>query len=231
MALAFCATAHAGVVLSGTRVVYPAAEKEVTLRVQNESQTPRLVQSWLDDGDGTQLAGDSNTPFLLTPPMTRIEPGKGQALRIMYTGEALPQDRESVFWLNVLDVPPRPQGQDGVNYMQVAVRTRIKVFYRPVGLQGDPLGAIDTLQWRLVRDGSGYALDCFNPSDYHVSFNSVGLKGHMPREGVGIGGMVAPHSSQRFALPPVAVPSTARIAFVAINDYGGKVEREADFTR
>lgn len=38
-----------------------------------------------------------------------MEPKSGQTIRIVYTGESLPQDRESLFYLNVLDIPAKPK--------------------------------------------------------------------------------------------------------------------------
>jgi chaperone protein EcpD len=64
----------------------------------------------------------------------------------------VPQDRESVFWLNVLEIPPKPVGK--ANHIQLTVRSRLKLFYRPAGLAGSPKAAVAQLRWRLVR-GSG----------------------------------------------------------------------------
>ncbi|MCP6324282.1 fimbria/pilus periplasmic chaperone, partial [Klebsiella pneumoniae] len=85
-----------------------------------------------------------------------------------FTGEALPADRESVFWLNVLDVPPQPQGEGG-NFMQFAIRTRVKLFYRPVGLPGSAADAIEQVSWRLSGGDSGRVLRATNASAFHVS--------------------------------------------------------------
>ncbi|EHT4271250.1 fimbria/pilus periplasmic chaperone, partial [Escherichia coli] len=41
------------VVIMGTRVVYPAAQKSINIRLNNENSSPALVQSWLDTGDAT----------------------------------------------------------------------------------------------------------------------------------------------------------------------------------
>ena len=221
-------SAMAGVTLGGTRIIYPEAEREVTLRMQNESDVPRLVQAWVDDGDASRSAETSNAPFVLTPPLTRIEANHGQALRIVYTGENLPADRESVFWLNVLDVSPRPKGGTTDNYMQVAVRTRIKLFFRPKGLRSDPVSAVEGLRWRLVHDSQGYAVECSNPSAYHVSFGRVWIKGQASE--AGDGGMVSPGGTERFHIAG-AVGDGAKVAFKVINDYGGITEREAVLTR
>ena len=55
--------ATAGVVVNGTRVVYPAAKREVTISIRNASETPSLVQAWLDAGDPQSKAGTSKSPL------------------------------------------------------------------------------------------------------------------------------------------------------------------------
>jgi chaperone protein EcpD len=102
-------SAHASVVISGTRVVYQAKEREVTVKLSNEGSSPALVQVWLDTGNPNATPDESDVPFTLTPPLFRLDPKKGQSLRLIYTQEPLPQDKESLFWLNVLEVPPRGQ--------------------------------------------------------------------------------------------------------------------------
>ena len=101
--LAFVATtlftaapyAAAGVVVDGTRVVYPAAKREVTINIRNPGNTPSLVQAWLDAGDPHAKPGESKVPFVLTPPLFRLDPTKVQSLRVVYTHDPLPENRES----------------------------------------------------------------------------------------------------------------------------------------
>lgn len=100
--------AFADIVLSGTRIIYKAAQKDTTIRLENKGSTPALVQSWLDDGDPNADPSTINVPFNATPPVSRIEPGRGQTVKLTYTGNrTLPKDRESIYWFNVLEVPPK----------------------------------------------------------------------------------------------------------------------------
>src|SRR6478609_879117 len=135
---------HAAIVITGTRVVYPAEEREVTVKMNNTGTLPALVQTWIDDGNEKTSAQEKSVPFALLPPIFRIDPGKGQSVRMTYTKEPLPQDRESVFWLNVLEIPPRPDAElrDSRNILQMAFRSRIKIFFRPKGLPGNANEAI-----------------------------------------------------------------------------------------
>lgn len=211
--------------ISGTRVIYPASAREVTLELTNKGDVPVLVQTWLDTGDSRIRPGEAAAPFVITPPITRIEAQRGQSLRLANVGQGLPPDRESVFWLNVLEVSPSPKvGQMDNNQMQFAFRSRIKLFYRPEGLAGDVARSAQRLDWRLIREGSGYVLRASNPSRYHVSISNLELQtAEAKRYSNQRGGMVAPGGE--FDFPVERLSGTAHpkvLTFYWLNDYGAR---------
>jgi chaperone protein EcpD len=122
---------------------------------------------------GTEKAVPANiaVPFVLTPPINRVDAGKSQSLRITYLGSPpLPQDKESVFWVNVLEVPAKSKGiKEDQSRLNIAFRSRIKLFYRPAGLKGNSLQAIKELQWQPAGDG----VNVTNPTPYYVSTAST----------------------------------------------------------
>jgi len=181
--------------ISGTRVIYPANAREVTLELTNKGSSPSLVQVWIDAGDRRIRPGAEALPFLVTPPITRIEAQRGQSLRLAYVGQGLPQDRESVFWLNVLEVPPSVKStQAGQNLVQLAFRS------------------------------SGYALRASNPSLYHVSISNLELQATASkRYSNSSGGMVAPGGSFDFPLEQLSGAVHAKtVTFYWLNDYGAR---------
>lgn len=226
-AVAVCAvmpTAKASVVIAGTRVIFDAAQGETTVRLTNDNDRPALVEAWIDAGDIAATPDTAHTPFLLTPPIFRMDAHKEQSLRILYVQGAkpLPSDRESVFWLDVLEVPPKPSGPEyaGKNYMQFSVRTRIKLFYRPAKLPGDPLKAPQQLAFRIAP-GKEPALEIRNPTPYYITIGSVTL-GNDSNPVKDASGMVAPFGDLRLPLHDVTrtpAPGTP-IRFTTINDYG-----------
>lgn len=218
-ALFFTQAATAGVVINGTRVIYPAQSREVTVQVDNVGDAPALVQAWVDSGDPDQTADTSSAPFVLTPPISRVEPGRSQALRLIFSGAQLPTDRESVFWLNVLDVPPSPEntGDEEQNFLQVAFRSRLKLFYRPQGLTGNANDAPSSLRWS--RHGDRLRVD--NPSPYYVTLAEVrAVTGSNERPVEEEGTMVEPKQNLEFTVPA----DIEQVRFTTINDYGGRVE-------
>lgn len=204
---------QASVVISGTRVVYPESQKEVTVKVTNMGSGPVVLQSWIDNGDVNARPETLKVPFVLTPPINRVEPNKSQTLRISYTGTALPKDKESVFWLNVLEIPAKADASSKKNYLQMAYRSRIKLFFRPQGLMGNANDAAKSLVWTKVPGG----LKATNPTPFHISLVTVGVNGGGKKSQVE-GQMISPKDSLTFAFPGNSSGSTVDIEFV--NDYG-----------
>ena len=215
--------AQASVVIAGTRVVFDAKEREVTIKLSNEGQLPALTQVWLDKGDASSSPASIAVPFTVTPPVSRIDPGKGQTLRVFHTGEAMPQDRESVFWLNVLEVPPVSKDQGDANKLQMAFRTRIKLFYRPAGLAGSAQEAPAKIEWRLVRKGSQAVLEARNPTAFFVSIASLEVAGAGKVAKFEQGGMVGPGETQEFPLTGEVPTASPMLHYQAINDFGGPI--------
>ncbi len=158
--VALTTTGHAEIVLHGTRVIYPSNAREITLQLSNNGTAPSLVQAWIDDGNAKSTPDEANVPFIITPPISRVEAAKGQTLRItaLPTTSQLNQQQESIFWLNVLDIPPKPEGRTqqkdqatstSNNFLQLAIRSRIKFFYRPIDLKDNIDQISDKVQWKV----------------------------------------------------------------------------------
>jgi P pilus assembly chaperone PapD len=224
LALCLGATcAHANVIIAGTRVVFPAKEGEVTLRMTNDNTKPALVEVWIDRGDLHSVPNKVDTPFLITPPLFRMEAQKDQSVRIIATSPNLPADRESLFWLNVLEVPPKPTGPEdqGKNLLQLAIRSRLKFFYRPANLPGDPLKAPGQVTWKVVSDGSGFALEVHNPTAYHITILQATLNAG-GKSYTSDTGMVDPFGTLRLSVKGLAsAPANGTpVAYAVVNDYG-----------
>jgi chaperone protein EcpD len=230
MASMAAGSVQASVVIGGTRVVYPLDQREVTVKLNNDSASPSLVQVWMDDGDASEKPADSKAPFVITPPIFRMGAGKSQALRVIYSGGAVPQDRESVYWLNVLDIPPKADakadGNANANSLQFAYRTRIKLFVRPQKLPGKPEEAPRQLDWKVVPapQGHGQALAVSNPTPYYVSFGEIDVSANGRSFRNDRGGMAAPQGTTVIDIPQMSGVHGGKVHYLSINDFGGATE-------
>lgn len=210
--------ALASVQLGATRVIYHSDDKNVSIQVNNPGKDPVLLQSWIDDGDAQLSPEKINVPFVLTPPLTRVNGGEGQTLRLAFVGTALPPDRESVYWLNVLEIPP-VAGKSS-NNIQVAFRSRIKIFYRPASLSDK--GAQEApaqLQWNKQNNH----ITITNPTPYYVSILEISAAQNGQQISVPAD-MVAPKSSASFEIPQaLKLSSNTAVSVKTMNDFGAVV--------
>lgn len=224
------ADAWAGVVMSGTRFVYDAGAKEITVKVSNVGKDPVLVQSWIDDGDAKSTPELSKAPFSLTPPIARIDATKSQTLRISYLQQPLPADRESVFWLNVLEVPSVAKAASEENRLELAIRYRLKVFYRPSGLPGNAEDAAKKLVWTASADGK---LRAANNTPYYVTLNSLTVSSGKSEAKPPLKS-IAPFSTADFEVAG-ALRADSRngwqVSYTYINDWGGFVPHKTTLAR
>ncbi|HDV6318795.1 TPA: fimbria/pilus periplasmic chaperone [Burkholderia multivorans] len=225
-----CSFAHASVTLSGTRVVFDANEKEVTIQMTNDGKRPALVQTWIDRGDERASPESIEVPFVITPSIFRVEGGKGQTLRILHTGEPLPADKESLFWLNVLDVPPKAAVDEDANRLQLAFRTRVKLMYRPAGLPGNALDAPSQLKWRVAADADRHpVLEATNPTPYVVNLSGVALVVNGKTFDAGVG-FVRPGETAAFPIEgaPSAGTAGGKVVFSSMDDWGASHAHQSD---
>lgn len=168
-AVFFTQNTLASVVVNQTRVIYPSKAKFVSVQLVNDSDKTHLVQSWIDDGDASTAPEKVKVPFSLMPPVVKMDARSGQTLKIAAMNtQALAKDKESVFWLNVIDVPPVPDGSND-SYLQVAIRNRIKLFYRP-----ETLGDLDNKIAQKVSVSSSGGHTCLkNDSPYYMTIPQV----------------------------------------------------------
>ncbi|OOF24165.1 hypothetical protein BZJ18_13585 [Salinivibrio sp. IB872] len=172
--LPFCQV-NASVVLKNTRVIYPAEKNEHTIQFSNNDAYPNIVQIWVDEGDEKSTPKTADSSFVIMPPIFKVNANGGQSARILYTGEPLAQDRESIFYLNFLVIPPNIESDS--NRLSIVLRNRVKLFYRPNGIAGPPSEAIEkvTVQLGYERSGKLSSVTLNNRSGYFINLSRWSL--------------------------------------------------------
>lgn len=209
-------TAQAAVSLDRTRVIYNEGEKSVSLSISNENpQLPYLAQGWIEDQQGNKIT----SPLTVLPPLQRVEPGEKSQIKVQALQGAalLARDRETLFYFNLREVPPR---SDQPNTLQIALHTRVKLFYRPSSIVVERIDLVKPWQEKLVliAEGANYRIQ--NPTAYYVTVVEASTR----KEGPSIEGfepvMIAPFSSEKMK---GKINDLGKQPFITyIDDYGGR---------
>lgn len=196
---------YAGVALGATRVIYPADQKQVQLSVtNNDEKGVFLIQSWVENEHGQK-----DNQFAITPPLFSMKGKKENTLRIIdATNNQLPKDRESLFWLNVKAIPAMDKANLNDNTLQLAIISRIKLYYRPTKLSISPDKVAEEL--RFTRQANG--LTIINPTPYYATITKLSV-GSAKLENT----LVAPFGEASINMP---ANTNGEIRYQTINDYG-----------
>ncbi|SNY69821.1 molecular chaperone [Enterobacter sp. CC120223-11] len=218
LALVFSLTASqtlAALSVDRSRLIFNEGDKSVSMEITNNNkELPYLAQGWLEDEHENKIKGK----FTVLPPLQRIEPDSKTSIRLQALPDlsTLPQDRESLYYLNIREIPTKDNKE---NALTLALQLRLKMFYRPSALkithvEGHYPG-IEAVT--LKKKDSGYTL--VNPTPYYLTFTAI----RDSQKGVALPGfdpvMVSPKSTTELDLKG-QFPHTSPVLMM-IDDYGG----------
>lgn len=199
---------NAAFTLSGTRFIYDEGKKNISVEISNANKETFGGQIWIDNT--SQPATD--VFFTPAPSFFKVAGGEKQIIRLLNINPALPQDRESLFWLNVQEIPPAPK--DGDNVLAIALNTQVKLIYRPKSLKDGR----DKAEQKIQVIGSKLK----NPTPYYFAVTAVTVNGQK----IKLSSELDKKLSQMSPFTEVNIdrPLVGKVVIEAIDDYGARRE-------
>lgn len=209
LSLASVGQSFAAFVLNGTRFIYEEGKKNITFEVTNNSDVTYGGQVWIDN-----TLERNGVEMVPQPPFFKIGAKQKQLIRIMKTDSSLPGDRETLFWLNVQEVPPKPEQKSG-SVLAIAMNARVKLIYRPSSLKEGRRDA----EKQLRRESRGNETWLLNPTPYYMAI--VGVKSDGKE--VALNDKVLRELAQLAPFSSVSLGKqvNGQLSVEAINDWGG----------
>lgn len=202
------ATGSDGIALSRTRIILGDDKRSTSLGIRNSASHPWLVQARV-----LTVEGQDAPLFMVLPPLLRLEAGSSAQVRIMAAGDlsVLPSDRESVWYLHALMVPPSSSPDAGGSAsFQVGMESVIKLFWRPSSLK-EPN---DNVFGQVRFSGQGTKIRACNLTRYYLSLGSLAFDG--VRVDLNLQpSMLAPLGCENFT------GTGKKVSWSMINDFGG----------
>lgn len=138
--------------LGASRLLYDPDSNGATLTVTNPHNYPILIQSQVLTENKKDKA-----PFIVTPPLMRLDGQQSSRLRIARTGGTFRNDGETLQWLCVKGIPSKAGDQWAKKgekkgpvsrNLQLSINNCIKLLVRPGGLKKYPDDSDSRLKWQ-----------------------------------------------------------------------------------
>lgn len=204
--------------LGKSRIIYNPATSGAVISVSNSNEFPVLVQSSVKPVNEKEGAA----PFVVTPPLFRLEPKQQSRLRVVMTQDVKMKDRESLYWLCAMGIPPE-QGDmwaegstssKNSNTASLNVRIRmsqcIKLIVRPEAVKGQPQDVASAVTWRQ----EGNKLIASNPTPFYMNLKALSIGGIVLPDM----DYIPPMDSRSFGVPHGA---SGKVSWTIVNDLGG----------
>lgn len=206
---------YGAIALDRTRIIFNGSSSSVSLVIQNKNQDlPFLVQTWLENAEHEKI----KSPFMVLPPIQRLEPIQSSQIRIEALEkkiDQLPQDRESLFYFNLRELPPK---SDKPNSIQFALQNKLKLFYRPTSIM---LSSTELLQnpWQekleIIKQDQKVIVR--NPTPYFTTILSIQPENIKLKATESL--MLSPYSEAEVAMNAQDLGEFPSLTY--INDLGG----------
>ncbi|EPV5050264.1 fimbrial biogenesis chaperone [Cronobacter malonaticus] len=217
----FTINCFASIAVNKSRIVFKGRSllsNEIT--VANSGTNAIILQSWIDDGEFSQIPIQVKSPFIVVPAVTRLNPGERRSFKIIKTNNLVDENEENLYWLNIYEVDLQKKISE--SSLRVGVNTQIKVFYQPSELHGNKTDAANNvIITKITKNGHG-ELSFHNKSDYCVSLASISLNANGQNEKLpdSMDMTLMPHSGKSFSLPADKDKEYSSVTFSVVNDDG-----------
>ncbi|MEB7884013.1 fimbria/pilus periplasmic chaperone [Serratia fonticola] len=204
--------------LGKTRIIYSPSTSGSVISVSNSNEFPVLVQSSVKSVNEK----DGEAPFVVTPPLFRLDPKQQSRLRVVMTQDVKVKDKESLYWLCAMGIPPEqsdvwaegsaPAKSANTASLNISVRMSqcIKLILRPEAVKGQPQDVASAVTWQ--REGD--KLMASNPTPFYMNLRTLSVGG----KDVPDANFIPPMSSRTFEVPHGV---SGKVSWTIVNDLGG----------
>ncbi|ELB2793985.1 fimbria/pilus periplasmic chaperone [Aeromonas hydrophila] len=144
-----------------SRYIFHGDKDSLTISVSNGDKKVTFGgQAWVDN----IVEKDTRPTFVVTPSFFKVRPGGEQTMRVIIASDHMAKDKETVYWLNIQNIPPALEG----NGIAIALRSKHKLIYRPKALLEGRKGAEEGITSQTRPDGKTVLVNT-TPYSYAIS--------------------------------------------------------------
>ncbi|RBQ33683.1 fimbria/pilus periplasmic chaperone [Rahnella variigena] len=140
------AAGHAALSVDQSRYVFEGDKDAISIVVENAAKKTYGGQTWIEN----IRESDTRPSFVVTPPFFKVAGEGKQVLRVIKALEQMPENKESIYWINLQEIPPA--NKDGG--LSIALRTKVKLLYRPASLMEGRKGAESSMTLKVTKSGT-----------------------------------------------------------------------------
>ncbi|SFN54960.1 P pilus assembly protein, chaperone PapD [Izhakiella capsodis] len=220
--------AQGAVIPQQSRLIFHPDEVQIPLLLVNSGDAPVLIQIWVDNGSPEKSPGSKAFPFVALPGVFTLSKDEKKQVSVLRTELAarLPDDRESLYWLNLYEIRAVKKGtiQPDSDKISMALNTQLKVINRPFREVIPFAARVNAVTFQIRKKQGQAFIHAINGSRYFFTPGKMTVVIGGKRYPVYLDGdkTLAPFSSKDYPLMGVVPLAASHILldYTALDDEG-----------
>lgn len=135
------------------------------IEINNKTDNDYFIQSWITHYD---KENSNEIPFMVTPPLFKIEKDESFSLKIFKIDKIKEEDREALYRINIKRIPILLNSDSNKNMLHVSVNSVYNLIYRPVSIEKDAKDAYKKIEF-LKNKNNEFIIN--NPTPYFITLS------------------------------------------------------------
>ncbi|WP_109419846.1 molecular chaperone [Proteus terrae] len=137
------------------------------IEISNKTDNDYFIQSWITHYD---KENNNEIPFMVTPPLFKIEKDENFSLKIFKIDKIKEEDREALYRINIKRIPILLNSDSNKNMLHVSVNSVYNLIYRPISIEKDAKNAYKKIEF-FKNKNNEFIIN--NPTPYFITLSSI----------------------------------------------------------
>ena len=162
---------YASIEINKDKFIFIESKGQEIIEIKNNTTNDYFIQSWISHYDENN---DTELPFIITPPLFKIEKNENYSLKIFKTDEIEKKDQETLYKINIKRIPLLSNSDENRNLLHISMNSVYNLIYRPISIEKGAKDAYKRIEF-LKNKNNEFIIN--NPTPYFITLLNVSYNG------------------------------------------------------
>ncbi len=158
---------YASIEINKDKFIFIESKNQEIIEIKNNTTNDYFIQSWISHYDESN---ETELPFMITPPLFKIEKDENYSLKIFKTDEIEKKDRETLYRINIKRIPLLSNSDENKNLLHISMNSVYNLIYRPISIEKGVKDAYKKIEF-LKNKNNEFIVN--NPTPYFITLLNV----------------------------------------------------------
>lgn len=162
---------HTSIEINKDKFIFIESKNQEVIEIKNNTNSDYFIQSWISHYDESN---NTDLPFMITPPLFKIEKDETYFLKIFKTEEIEKKEQETLYKINIRRIPSLSDSDDNTNLLHISMNSIYNLIYRPISIEKNAVDAYKKIEF-LKNKNNEFIVN--NPTPYFITLLKVNSDG------------------------------------------------------